>query len=157
MRGGTSRSWSACGVLLWGEGGRTLRQRMVPTQAVLAAAAAGGAAADGAIADDAAAVEWLLPARLTASATSADSVLLATGLEEGSVIVWDTNLQCERQILQQHGAAVEKVALLGGSLLASYAADHTLHGYDVSADPETGQGKLVFRRRFDEAVTVSGC
>ena len=108
----------------------------------------GGAAA---VADS---VEWLLPGALTASAVSSDSVLLATGLDEGSVVLWDTNVRSERYVLQRHGAAVEKIALMGATILASYAADHTLHGYDVSPDAETGLGKLVFRRRLDESVKV---
>ena len=41
-----------------------------------------------------------------------------------------------------------------GADLGRSAADNTLHGYDVSSEPETGLGKLVFRRRLDESTSV---
>ena len=157
---GEALCWSACGLLLWGEGTRSLQQVMLPSRSALSGGGGGGgaAAAEAAGGEEGAgeidAVEWLLPGALTASAVSADSVLLATGLDEGSVVLWDTNVRSERYVLQRHGAAVTKIALMGASLLASYAADHTLHGYDVSPEPETGLGKLVFRRRLDENVHV---
>jgi len=38
-------------------------------------------------------------------------------------------------------------------MLLSLAEDSTLHCYDISADAETGQGKLVFRRRLPADLT----
>ena len=141
---GEPLSWVSCGVLCWAEGGSQLVQRMLPSPSMLAAAAKGSG---GPV--EAQGIEWLLPGRMLCSAVSTDSVLLATGLDEGSVVLWDTNVRSDRYVLQRHAAPVEHVALLGTQLLASYASDATLHAYDVSNDPETGMGKLVFRRRLD--------
>ena len=156
---GEALSWAACGLFLWGEGARVLQQVMLPSASALSrgdviAAVGGGTSEEGADAPTVEPIEWLLPGVLTASAVTPDSVMLATGLNEGSVVLWDTNVRSERYVMQRHGAAVTEIALMGAYFLASYAADHTLHGYDVSADPETGQGKLVFRRRLDESVNV---
>ena len=145
---GEPLTWSSAGLLLYAHGSHTLHQRMLPSRVALAA---GG---DGALADPEERIEWMLPGRLTASAISADSVLLATGLDEGSVVLWDTNVRSERYVLQRHSAAVTHIALLGATRLYSIAADHTLHGYDITNEPETGLGKLVCRRRLDESVQV---
>ena len=141
-------AWAVCGLLLWREGCSHLHQKMLPAPSQASQASQ---PADGAAAGAERAIEWLLPAPITCSAVSSDSVLLAVGLSDGSVVVFDTNVRSERYVLQRHAAAVTKLTLLGASLLASYAADGTLHGYDISSDPETGLGKLVFRRRLDPA------
>ena len=83
---GEPLSWIACGLLSWGAGSRTLQQTMLPTRIELAELVASGSAPEaGEVGSGNSTVEWLLPGRLTASAVSADSVLLATGLDEGSV------------------------------------------------------------------------
>ena len=143
---GAALSWQACGLLSWGEGGSKLLQTVLPSASALAAKGAAAATSTSAT------LEWRLPGALTASAASADSVLIATGLDEGSVVLWDTNVRSDRYVLQRHGAAVTQLALHGAQLCISYAADFTLHGYDVSADPETGQGKLTFRRRLEHGM-----
>ena len=54
-------------------------------------------------------------------------------------------------MLQKHAAPVSHVAMQPGAgkrMLLSLAEDGTLHCYDLSSDAETGQGKLVFRRRL---------
>ena len=38
------------------------------------------------------------------------------------------------------------------NLVLSLAADRTLHAHDISDDSETGQGKLVFRRRLPASL-----
>ena len=146
---GAALSWQACGLLSWGEGGSKLLQTVLPSASALAAKGAAAATSTSAT------LEWRLPGALTASAASADSVLIATGLDEGSVVLWDTNVRSDRYVLQRHGAAVTQLALHGAQLCISYAADFTLHGYDVSADPETGQGKLTFRRRLEHGMQAT--
>ena len=59
------KGWGVSSIALDTEGGRTLTQRMLPSAAALAAADAA--------ADADAGIEWRLPGRLTASATSARS------------------------------------------------------------------------------------
>ena len=146
---GAALSWQACGLLCWGEGGSKLLQTVLPSASALAAKGAAAATSTSAT------LEWRLPGALTASAASADSVLIATGLDEGSVVLWDTNVRSDRYVLQRHGAAVTQLALHGAQLCVSYAADFTLHGYDVSAEPETGQGKLTFRRRLEQGMAAT--
>jgi hypothetical protein len=143
---GAALSWQACALLSWGEGGSKLLQTVLPSASALAAKGAAAATSTSAT------LEGRLPGALTASAASADSVLIATGLDEGTVVLWDTNVRSDRYVLQRHGAAVTQLALHGAQLCISYAADFTLHGYDVSADPETGQGKLTFRRRLEHGM-----
>jgi hypothetical protein len=94
---GEPLTWGACGLMLWAEGSRTNHQRMLPPRSELDRPGGAAAAAEAAAALVAAApddrIEWMLPGVLTASTVSTDSVLLATGLDEGSVILWDTNVR----------------------------------------------------------------
>ena len=142
-------SWVACGVVWW------RRTEAFMTQSLWTTGGGGGEAAEAAAAEGEelagppSPLAWQLPHRPTASACSADSTAIATGLEDGSVVVWDTGLRSERLVLQKHAAPVSHVALQPGAgkrMLLSLAEDSTLHCYDISADAETGQGKLVFRR-----------
>lgn len=68
------------------------------------------------------------------------------------MVVWDTNLRAERFVcLRKHAAAVTHMAVTA-NLVLSLAADRTLHAHDISDDSETGQGKLVFRRRLPASL-----
>ena len=65
---------------------------------------------------------------------------MATGLADGAVVVWDTNVRAERFVcLRKHAAAVTHMAVTA-NLVLSLAADRTLHAHDISDDSETGQG-----------------
>ena len=146
-------SWVACGVLWWRRTEACMTQSLWATGGgrEAAEAAAEAEAEGGKLAGPPSPLTWQLPHRPTASACSADSTVIATGLEDGSVVVWDTGLRSERLVLQKHAAPVTHVVLQPGAgkkMLLSLAEDCTLHCYDISADAETGQGKLVFRRRL---------
>ena len=90
-------AWLACGVVWW------RRTEPCMTQSLWSAAAGGEEAADGAPpAGPPSPLTWQLPHRPTASTCSADSSVIATGLEDGSVVVWDTALRSEVHVLQKH-------------------------------------------------------
>ena len=151
-------SWQACGLLWWRSAEAKLFQSFWPKADAPPPPAEGGeeGGGGGGAAGPPEALEWALPFAPTASCVSKDSLSVATGLADGSVVLWDTSLRAERLVLQKHAAAVTHVAMLPDKpLLLSLAADHTLHCYDVSPDAETGQGKLVFRRRLPPDVAPS--
>ena len=91
------------------------------TQSLWSAAGGGEEAADGAPpAGPPSPLTWQLPHRPTASTCSADSSVIATGLEDGSVVVWDTALRSEVHVLQKHAAPVSHVAMQPGAGKRTY-------------------------------------
>ena len=82
-------SWVACGVVWWRRTEACMTQSLWTTTGGGAGEAAAAAAEGGEVAGPPSPLTWQLPHRPTASACSADSTAIATGLEDGSVVVRD--------------------------------------------------------------------
>jgi len=145
-------TWRPCALLWWREREDTLQQIVLPAKI----SASASKLAEGDELDLSGGVlSWRLPHPVCASVVGAATTLCITGHTDGSLIVWDTNVRADKYVLQQHKAPISSLALYKASLLVSLAEDCTLHCYDLSPEPETGQGKLVFRRSLPLGIHFS--
>ena len=120
------------------------------------AAVGGGTSEEGADAPTVEPIEWLLPGVLT-HRPSPRLRHARHGTQRGLRRPLGHECAIGAYVMQRHGAAVTEIALMGAYFLASYAADHTLHGYDVSADPETGQASSSSAVASTSPSTCAGC
>lgn len=69
---------------------------------------------------------------IIASAINKSSTFLALGLMDGSVIIWDTNINTEKCYLDKHKLSVTCLSFYNEWYLISGSMDGTVNMYDLT-------------------------
>ena len=69
---------------------------------------------------------------IEASAINKSGTFLALGLNDGSVVIWDLNLNCVKSFLDKHKRSVTCIEFYEDWYLISGSKDGTINMYDLT-------------------------
>jgi len=90
--------------------------------------------------------EWTLPAAINCCAMDSSTSLLAFGLEDGSVLVWNVHSGVVQEILGKHETRVTTVDIHRQQYVVSGSEDQLVHIYDLGSSGDSDNNGGISRR-----------
>jgi hypothetical protein len=82
--------------------------------------------------------EWRLPSLICCTGLDSSTALMAIGLEDGSVLLWDLQAGMLKCALGRHEKRVNSVAMHGSQFVVSGSDDELYHIYDLGKQGQQG-------------------